>query len=248
MKQIYFSVILILLSISTAYSQTDYEQEHFIKHDSLIVSFSTGYSYMNTGGISDYYKDLVTQHDNLGIKRTSHSNFGSTLIIGGQFLWTRVAPPIWIGASLGYTYTPAFSQFKDDTHTSDLKGKISSYHVSFSSRFALENFSKGQLFLALKPGIGYYSMKIQETSNFTNQPQSNRQTTLSQWVPALEASLGFTIPFSRYFISYEAGYMVNITGYQKLNISSDSGDSFNISRGSCNQSGPVAVLSFGFGL
>ena len=250
MKSFFITSIILFASLNIGYAQEQSSFSNYVALDSLIVSFSLGYGFTSVGGIENYYNDLISDYKDEGLNISTQHNFSNTLALEAQILFSLVYPPIWLGISGGYTFTPAFSKYEDASGEVDINGSVDSFRIALASKFDLCSFNKFQVFVDIKPAFSYYVAKVKDKVHFYNYSQFDlaREATLKLWIPSVEFFIGLTYPIKAFYVSFEGGYMNSFVGDQVLNVSVNGDSSQPVSELNCNQSGLIFLVSMGYGI
>ncbi len=249
MKKFLLLIILFLAGLSNSYSQEFIQQDGYISHDSMMVSVSAGYGLTSESGINDYYNYLINEYSDNETVFNSNSTFGNSILLNAQFLFTSVNPPIWMGISAGYLYTSASSSFLNNYGNVSLDGSISSLYISFLTHFVLSDISGKQFYLTVKPGLSNYLDVINLGINDKNGSKIySSKSELYIWSPSIQFGIGLSIPLSKYFVSFEADYLITNIGDKPFNVNDSNGNSYTDGEGNCDQSGLLLQAFLGLGI
>ena len=234
-----------LIIFNTLLSQTDSSKAPVIYETFLLV----GYSNPTPNNVHQYYDLILNSYNSAGIPITRQMEFGSVLILSGGILLTRIED-IWTGLSLGYSYSPAFSSYKDFAGTLKIKGVINSFDISLKTQATLTKVGNVPIHVSLEPGLNYTSTAITQELTYYNYSAYNYNSkwSASGWGPCATGILGSSVELGGVTALVECGYRFSWNFIDEENIISSSGDSKMFEHLNLGQSGIVFRISLGMRL
>ena len=244
MNKIFFTFIITLIISQYIYSQNN------VKHDSTMILCSVGYGISSFGQVNDYYNNIITQYKEEGIPIKKQYGFSRTAYLNLQLLYSPVLPPMWFGVSIGYSFSPAYANYKDFAGILRVNGKITCLDLSITARMKMAEIKDFPIYFSIRPGISHYILDITNSAEFIKYPQSNfsDKAKLTLWAPFIGVTFGTTIHFSHFILELDIGYQTMVIGNHDITLQSSSGTITEIPLGNCYQYGLLTFISIGYTL
>jgi hypothetical protein len=171
--------------------------------------FSIGYTNTSTNLASEYYNVVLNAYRAEGIPIPTQIDFGKTTVLNGGIYISRLKT-IWIGIALGYSFTPAYSNYGDYAGTLKVDGKIEDYTISFAGEGTVTKFFNVPIELFVQAGGSYSTAEIRQNLNLYDFPESNydKKWLGKTWGFFIQPSFGTKIQLGSFFISPQVGYRV----------------------------------------
>jgi hypothetical protein len=168
---------------------------------------SLGYAHESPRYVREFYDNIVEGYRYNGIPIPTQVEFGRTLTVNGGILYGRV-PEIKIGLSVGYSFSPAYSNYKDYVGSLEINGFTSALDISFKGVFTVMMIGNAQMNLDIQVGAFNRSASITQSLHFQDFPQENYDGTwsASAWGPFSQLTIGFPVHMGTYTLSFEGGY------------------------------------------
>lgn len=198
---------LLLSPVRQSYAQT------YVARNLWQPFISVGYGAETFGDMNSYYDGIVGFYRNQGIQVPTQTDLGRTVEARAGILYSRIKP-IWIGLSLGYSYSPAFSYYNDYAGTLKINGSVRSFDISLVVQHTLTRIMDFPLVLDAIPGVTHVSYLVTQDIEYANYPQDNYHSTLSDnvWGPSLKLILGTRVPLGNWRLSAGVGYDIVLLG------------------------------------
>lgn len=205
---------------------------------------SVGYSNVVPSTVRDYYNSIVDSYKSKGIPIPIQRTFGTTAVLNGGILVSQFEH-LRIGCSAGYSYSPAFSNYKDFSGTLKINGAVNTYTVSLKLEATMTTVGEFPINLTLQPGLSYVSLYINRDLKYIDATNGNEQWkwSASSWGECFQATIGTSIPIGEFVIAIDGGYTggLNMIGSEK--IESNSGNKSLSGFGDIGYSGVIAQLT-----
>jgi hypothetical protein len=211
--------------------------------------FSVGYGNTVSSDVSDYYQSIIDSYRSLGIPIQTQTKFGPTAIGNIGFDFSKLKE-ISFGVCLGYSYSPAFSNYQDYSGTMKINGSVNSFDALLNVRFIPIYIDTYPCIINARVGCVYSSLKITKEIRFNNFSESNINwdMTTNGFGPEMEATIGTSKEIGSIYIAIEGGYKVSLVKIEQYNeelngVSNQNNKSMNI-----GPRGGFVQVSFGINL
>ena len=233
-----FSVLLTSPSFSQQYVASPYWQP-FV---------AIGYWY-GPSDLNDYYSTVLDYYRASGIPVPLQMRFGRTFSIEAGLLFSRIAP-IQVGVSVGFRFTPAYSDYEDFAGVLKIDGAMYTYSVSLGMSDILMNLWGLPLILTLEPGITRSSVAITNELRFSNQPQSNdtEEWDGHAWGFQFRFLLGTSVPVGPLMASLHVGYQKGVAAVTDGSTASNGWMINGYGPIHLDQEGPIILIRIGIKL
>ncbi len=184
-----------------------------------------GYGYASVGDVSNFYHGIVQSYQNAGIHVPTQTDFGPTLDVGGGILYSPIEA-LWLGLSLDYIVSPAYSDYQDYAGTLKIDGAVTRYQLAIIARCTLTRFGRFPLLLTARPGVSLFSARITQEIRFKGSSRYDYQREIqsSSAFPCLEMTLGTSVPTGPVISTIAAGYRLTISGAHPYSTTTDPPD------------------------
>jgi hypothetical protein len=243
MKRIPLIIILLACLLQTASSQED-------KYPMLWKTFvSIGYANAASSNVSEYYDLIVDSYRHNDIPILTQTPFGRTVLVNAGFLFTRLED-IWFGLSVGYSYSPAFSNYEDYAGTLKVNGSVNSFEISIKFQYIPEKIAGLPIIISAQPGISYASSSITQELRSNDFPELNYDSKWSTdaWGPCFQGTIGTSVPWGKLSILLEGGYRFSWNKVFEEKIESSAGNSKRYEALDIGQTGIVFLLTVNYEL
>lgn len=206
-RKLLLSLILCFSTSQIAFGQT------FVPRNLWRPFVSIGYGSASLGDVANLYHEIVQSYQTAGIPVPTQTDFGRTLDLGGGVLYSPINI-LWLGVSLNYLASPAYSDYQDYAGTLKIDGAVTRFQLAFVLQYVLTRFGRVPLLLSASPGISFYSARITQDIRFSAYPQTdyNQKITSSSAFPSFELMLGTSVPVGPVISTIQAGYRLTVTG------------------------------------
>jgi hypothetical protein len=162
---------------------------------------------MNFGDIGTMYHHILQTYRDEGVPVSTQTDFGHTIELGGGTLYSPMES-MWLGISVTYSYSPAFSDYQDYAGTLRINGSVKSAQLVFVGGYTLARVAGCPIRVLVKPGYSRFSAVITEDIQIPNSVQKgyNRSRSSTTGGPYLEMTVGAWIPVGPLQLSVELGY------------------------------------------
>ena len=170
-------------------------------------SFSIGVGGDLSKDVGDVYDELAQNIRSFGIPLRTQTKFGRTMAMSADVLYNRF-PSIGIGFSVGYSYSPAFSEYEDNAGSMSLNGSKQVYTICLKARATPERFGKFPFILNMQFGACHTVVSITQKVRFINVPSANADWNLftNTWGPYFQMTVGTSINlFGDFSLGAEGG-------------------------------------------
>ncbi len=205
---------------------------------------SVGYTGAVPNTVRDYYNSVVDSYRSKGIPIPTQRTFGTTAVLHGGILISQMEH-LWIGCSAGYSYSPAFSNYKDFAGTLKINGTVNTYAVSLKIVATAATIGELPIKLTLQPGLSYVSLSINRDLKYTDGSNGYEQWkwSASSWGECLQATIGTSMPLGDFVIAVDGGYSGGLNMIGTETIESNSGNKSLPGFGDIGYSGFIALLT-----
>jgi hypothetical protein len=234
---------LILVPLLFFFCQTACSQDTKM-HSSWALFITAGYANESPEYIRDYYDEIVTFYRNEGIPIPTQLELGRTAIVNAGFLFSRVKD-VRLGFSVGYSYSPAYSSYKDNTGTLEVNGSVNSFDISLKGLIEVIKIEDYPINICLQLGVCNASASISQILKFSDSPQNNynQKWSVSAWGPFSQAALSLPIQVGEFTISLEGGYRCSSGQVTNQNIEANTGTGSTSDHWDIGQNGFVFLVS-----
>lgn len=201
MKRAYISILLTFLLHQILISQNIERPAKFKTYISI------GYSNAASSNLMDYYNLILDYYHRIGIPIPTQMSFGKTIVLNTGILCTKFEDA-WFGLSLGYLFSPAYSNYQDYAGTLKVNADINSFDILLNIQASLDSIGVFPINLHIQPGASYSSFSLIHELNYFDLPQYNYNSSwsVSEWGPCLQGSIGSSVQLNKFVISFEVGY------------------------------------------
>ncbi len=201
MKRLSLVMILSALTFHNASSQT------YIGRNFWQPFISVQYGSMNFGDVGTMYHHILQTYRDEGVPVQIQTDFGRTVELGGGALYSPIQS-MWLGVSVTYSYSPAFSDYRDFAGTLRINGSVRSTQLVFMGGYTLARVAGCPIRAFVKPGYSSFSAVITENLQIPSSAGTiySRSRSTSTGGPYLEMTVGAWIPVGPLQLSVELGY------------------------------------------
>ncbi len=181
------------------------QQKRALKSWKTFVSI--GYGSTESSSFSKYYKSLIDSYRFSGVPINTQREFGPTLLANTGFIFNFLEN-IGAGISLGYFYSPAYSNYKDYAGIVKINGSISNYDILLNVYYIVQEIGKFPIVINPKIGFSHSSILVTQEVRFNNfqEYNYNRKLTNDGWGPCAQFTIGTSVNLGNYYVNLEAGY------------------------------------------
>lgn len=193
-----------------------------------------------------YYNGILEGYRSQGVPIATQIGFGRTAVVRTGFLYYPLED-IGAGISLGYSYSPAYSDYQDYGGSLKVDGSVSVFDISLIMQNTLAKIGDFPINLGFEVGDCHLSSSVVQEVRFNDFPGNNLDWKLSNgsWAPCLGVTLGSSTQFGKLIVSLGAGYRHTFNKLQDSTIETNGSSTdwpWNFNLG---QSGFSLLLSFG---
>jgi hypothetical protein len=241
LKKSYLLIIIICLS------QSIFSQPKKIQ-TSWHAFISVGYGNAISSNVSDYYNNLAEDIRFYGVPIETQTKFGRTLITNAEIFYAVL--DMRIGISLGYLYSPAYSNYSDAGGTLKLNGSIKTFDLGLKVRGIPTKIGSFSIIIDGQVGVCHTSVNVNEEVRFVDYSQSNYDWKMLKdgWGPSFQGMIGTSIDFNFLNIIVEGGYRYSLVKVNEQSEESAKGIQKVNKEMNIGPCGPVFLVSLGIKL
>ena len=225
-----------------------YSQEHTLSLESTPF-IAIGYANESPQYVREYYDNILDNYRSYGIPIPTQVEFGRTISVNGGILFSWLTDAA-IGFSLGYSYSPAYSNYEDYSGTLEVNGSTSELDMCIKGQLTITKMSAFQLDLNVQAGVFRGTALITQALHYPDNPNFNYdgKWSASAWGPFSQVTLGFPFHFGDYTVSFDGGYRYSSGQVTGQTIASGEGNSTTDYHWDIGESGFVFLVSCGLKL
>ncbi len=208
-----------------------------------------GYAHESSQYVREFYDNILDNYRSYGIPIPTQVPFGRTISVNGGILFSWMTDAA-IGLSIGYSYSPAYSNYKDYSGTLEVNGSTSVLDMCIKGQIIVTKISTFQMDLNVQGGVSRGTASITQALHYSDNPDFNYdgKWSTSAWGPFSQVTLGFPVQCGDYTVSFEGGYRYSSGQVTNQTIESGAGSITTDYHWDIGQSGFVFLVSCGLKL
>ncbi len=238
MKWKLFVIPLLFFIIQTACSQDT------ASHLSSAVFFSAGYANESPVYVREYYDNVVEFYRDNGVPIPTQLDFGRT-ITADAGIYFKAIKGVRIGFSIGYSFSPAYSNYQDYAGTLKVNGSVNALEIAFRGQFTTVEIADVPIYLNIQLGVCQNSASITQELRFIDFPENNFDSkwSASAWGVCSQLTFGVPVRLGDFILVLEGGYRYSSCQVTGVTIESSTGNSSIDSHWDIGQDGFVFLAS-----
>jgi hypothetical protein len=238
MKGNLYLVSLFLIVIQRGYSQDK------APYTSLPIFISAGYASQSPVYVREYYDEIVNSYRYEGIPIPTQLEFGRTAAANAGMFFGGIEE-VRVGFSIGYSYTPAYSNYKDDVGTLKVNGSAASLEISFIGEITAVEIVKVPVHLNVQLGTCRNSASITQELRFFDFPWNNYDSkwSASAWGVYSQFTVGVPVQLGNLTLGLEGGYRYSSCQVTDETIESSTGNYSTDDHWDIGQNGFIFLVS-----
>lgn len=211
--------------------------------------FSVGYGNASSNVVNEYYDAAVESFRYMGVPLQTQTQFGETALVNAGIMFSLLKS-INAGFSIGYSYLPAYSNYKDYMGSLKVNGSMNIFDLMLRVQYNPVSIGNFRILLNGQIGVYHVSLTMNKEIRFINSHRDNYdwEMTKAGWGPGAQFTAGTSIDVKTFTIGIEGGFKYSevqvipqtettSAGSEEINYAMDIGPS-----------GYVFLLTFGFNL
>ncbi len=171
----------------------------------LFISFSYGNTAPND--INNLYNSITDSYRSSGIPIQTQKGFGG-MLMANVGLQVSMLKDFNAGISLGYSYKPAYSKYKDYGGALNIDGSIKVFEILFLAQYIPFKIGIFPVIICPIVGFNHTSVQIVEELRLSDFSEFNydKKISMNGWGPCLQVMIGTSISLGAFIVTLEGGY------------------------------------------